>query len=280
MEPSRDDFIIAIRSAFLKKGIKQRFSLFALITISLILIIFSKYNFKLINYIKIGINEIVYRGSYIASAPKNYLDTKYFEINQHFNLYQNYKLLSEDFNILVKKKYDTEFLISENKRLKKVIDEINYSSTEIIAKVLVDKQSPFLRSIVINKGTKNNIEKGMAVVSDYHLIGKVEEVNYGTSRVLLLSDLNSKIPVLIEPEGIKAILSGSGESLGEIEYQKDKLPISNDSIVYTSGSGGILKAGIPIGKIKNDNEKINVNFFKDFNQIGFVKILSHFEEKN
>ena len=90
----------------------------------------------------------------------------------------------------------------------------------------------------------------------------------------------SKIPVIIEPEGIKAILSGGGDRLGEIKYQKDKSLISNDSIVYSSGSGGILKAGIPIGKIIINNEKINVEFFKDFNQISFVKILSFTEEKN
>ena len=280
MEPSRDDFIIAIRSAFLKKGNKQRFSLFALITISLIFLIFSKYNFKFINYIKIGINETVYRASFVVYAPFNFLDDKYFEIKSHFNLYKNYEILNKDLQNLKKEKYDSEFLISENKRLKKVIEDINYSSNEIIAKVLVDKQSPFLKSIVINKGSKNNIVKGMPVLSEYHLIGKVEEVNYATSRVLLLSDLNSKIPVLIEPEGVRAILSGGEDNLGEIKYQKEKLLISNESIVYSSGLGGILKAGIPIGKIKINNGKKNVKFFKDFNQISFVKVLRFSEEKN
>ena len=280
MEPSRDDFIIAIRSAFLKKGNKQRFSLFALITISLIFLIFSKYNLKLINYIKIGINETVYRASFVVYAPINFLDEKYFDIKSHFNLYKNYEILNKDLKNLRKKKYNSEFLISENKRLKKVIEDIYYSSDEIIAKVLVDKQSPFLKSVVINKGSKNNIVKGMAVLSESHLIGKVEEVNYTTSRVLLLSDLNSKIPVLIEPEGVRGILSGGEDNLGEIKYQKEKLLISNESIVYSSGSGGILKAGIPIGKIKINNTKINVKFFKDFNQISFVKVLRFSEEKN
>ena len=104
METSRDDFVIAIRSAFLKKGNKQRFSLFALITISLILIILSKYNFKFINYVKIGINETVYRGSFIISAPFKFIDTKYFEIKDHINLYKNYKVLIEDLQTLKKKK--------------------------------------------------------------------------------------------------------------------------------------------------------------------------------
>ena len=147
----------------------------------------------------------------------NILFEKYFDIKSHFNLYKNYEILNKDLQNLRKKKYNSEFLISENKRLKKVIEDIYYSSDEIIAKVLVDKQSPFLKSVVINKGSKNNIIKGMAVLSEYHLIGKVEEVNYTTSRVLLLSDLNSKIPVLIEPEGVRGILSGGEYNLGEIK---------------------------------------------------------------
>ena len=53
---------------------------------------------------------------------------------------------------------------AENKRLKKVLEDISSSSEEIIAKVIIDKQSPFLKSIIINKGSKNEIKKGMAVL--------------------------------------------------------------------------------------------------------------------
>ncbi|SVE22998.1 uncharacterized protein METZ01_LOCUS475852, partial [marine metagenome] len=73
MEPSRDDFIIAIRSAFLKRGTKQRFSLFALLFSSIFLIVLGKFNFKAINYLKITINEVVYRTSFVASIPEKYI---------------------------------------------------------------------------------------------------------------------------------------------------------------------------------------------------------------
>jgi len=69
MESSRDDFIIAIRSAFLKKGTKQRFSLLSLIFFSIIFLILGSLNFKAINYVKIGIQEIVYRYSFVVSSP-------------------------------------------------------------------------------------------------------------------------------------------------------------------------------------------------------------------
>ena len=280
MEPSRDDFVIAIRSAFLKKGIKQRFSLLALLFFSILLIVLSKFNFTAINYLKLGINEVVFRTSFIVSLPEKYISYSFYTIKEHIDLYKNYNLKKEELKKLKSEKYNVNFLEAENKRLKKVLEDISSSSEEIIAKVIIDKQSPFLRSIIINKGSKNEIKKGMAVLSDSYLVGKVVEVNFMTSRVLLLSDLNSKIPVTIEPGGIQSILSGNGVNAGMIQYTRDKLPINGEGVIYTSGTGGLLKSGIPIGKINHSENQNNVDFFVDFSQLRFVRILSYSEEKN
>ena len=117
-----------------------------------------------------------------------------------------------------------------------------------------------------------------------YLVGKVVEVNYLSSRVLLLSDLNSKIPVSVEPNGILSILSGTGDDYGLIQYSKKDKDIKKKSIIYTSGVGGLFKAGIPVGRIfqhelkENNDEKIldqkKVEFFSDFSQLKFVKVLS------
>ena len=280
MEPSRDDFVIAIRSAFLKKGTKQRFSLIVLLFFSIVLIVLGKFNFIAINYLKIGINEIVYRTSSVASMPERYFDLSYRSIENHINFYKDYNLTKEELEKLKSEKYEVQYLEAENKRLKKVLDDIIYLSDSIVAKVIIDKQSPFLRSIIINKGSKNSIKKGMPVLSNNYLIGKVVEVNYLTSRVLLLSDLNSKIPVTLEPNSIQSILSGDGNTSGTIQYTKENVSINNKSIVYTSGSGGLLKPGIPIGKVIKNGNKYNVDFFIDFSQLRYVNIISFLEEKN
>ena len=280
MEPSRDDFIIAIRSAFLKRGTKQRFSLFVLLFSSIFLIVLGKFNFTAINYLKTTINEVVYRTSFVVSIPEKYITYSYRAIEKHIKLYKDYNFQKEELEKLKSEKYEVKFLEAENKRLKKVLNDINYSSELVIAKVIIDKQSPFLRSIIINKGSKNNIKKGMSVLSDSYLIGKVVEVNYMTSRVLLLSDLNSRIPVTIEPGSVQSILHGDGKNSGNIQYTKDNLPIADGSIIYTSGTGGLLKSGIPIGKIEQNENQNSVNFFIDFSQLRYVKVSSYTEEKN
>jgi len=276
METSRDDFVIAIRSAFLKKGTQQRFSLLALISFSVIFLILSSLNFKAIDYIKIGLKEIVYRTSFIVSTPEKFVKKNYFIIKKHFNLYEENEKNKNDLEYLRSKDLLNEFIILENQRLKNIVDDYLVKSDDIFAKVINDKGSPFLKSVIINKGSKQNISLGMIVMDGVYLVGKIVEVNYLSSRVLLLSDLNSKIPVILEPYGILSILSGTGKNYGIIQYTKKENITTDTGAIYTSGTGGLFKAGIPVGRISTNNidNKKNVKFFSDFSQLKFVKVLS------
>jgi len=282
METSRDDFVIAIRSAFLKKGTQQRFSLLSLILFSLILLVLSSLNFKAINYLKIAIKEIAYRASFIVSVPENLLKDGYLTIQNHNNLYkENEKNKSELVNLRSKDLLN-QFIVLENERLKSIVNDYLVKSDTVFAKVLSDKSSPFLKSIIINKGSKHDINLGMVAMDGEYLVGKVIEVNYLSSRVLLLSDLNSKIPVTVEPNGLLSILSGVGEDYGIIQYNKKNENIKSGSIIYTSGVGSLFKAGIPIGRINKDysNKEKEVEFFSNFSQLRFVKIFSFIKNED
>ena len=148
---------------------------------------------------------------------------------------------------------------------------------------MILKKGPFLKSIILNKGSKDNVKIGMAIVDGVYLVGKIIEVNYTNSRALLLSDLNSKIPVILEPNGIQAVASGTGKRYGKVEYTKDEYLDeikTKETIVYTSGMGGLFKPGLPVGKIYRD-QKMLINFFSDFKQLDYVKLVSYsIGEKN
>jgi rod shape-determining protein MreC len=273
MEPSRDDFVIALRSAFLKKGTQQRFSLLSLIFFSIVFLILGSFNFKIINYVKAGIKEVVYRSSFIVSVPENLLKDSYLRIQNHKKLYKENEKIKSELEILKAKDLLNEFIISENQRLKNIVDDHLFKSDTIIAKVLSDKSSPYLRSIVINKGSKHKVNLGMVVIDGEYLVGKIVEVNYSSSRVLLLSDLNSKIPVIVEPNTVISILSGTGKDYGVIQYSKKYEDIKNESVIYTSGAGSLFKAGIPIGRmnINNLSDEKKVDFFFRFFSIKICK---------
>ena len=273
MVKGRDDFVIALRSVFLKKKDQQKFSLISLIVLSIIIIILSNFNFRPIQLIKLGINEVIYRSSYIVSVPENKIKEAISEFKSHLDFYQNHQ------NQLIKIENTDEIkvlnniLIAENKRLRGLIDE-SINSEDIFARVLIDRESPYLKSIVLNRGTKDNVKMGMAVMDRNYLVGQIIEVNYSNSRALLLSDLNSKIPVVIQPPFLQAVVSGTGKDHGIIEYTKDEYKenqIENDAVVYTSGLAGIFKPGIPVGKITNNSEQLS--FYSDFGQLSFVKIV-------
>ena len=283
MQPSsRDDFIIAIRSAFLKKENKQKFSLSALIILTLSILILGRYDFKVINYAKLSLKEIAYRSTFIFSTPENVIKNGFIATKNHFFVYEENKILKQKVKDLETRKYNLQYIQTENERLKETLNELKFSSDEILAKVIVDKQSPFLKSIIVNKGSKHGVILGMGVLDQEYLVGKVVEVNFTTSRVLLLSDLNSKIPVDILPNNIQSILSGTGDNIGKIQYIKEEALIESDSIVYTSGAGGIFKPGVPIGRtVKNSlNSEINVEFYSEFSQLRFVKLRSYKAEEN
>ena len=275
MATGRDDFVIAFRSAILKKKDKQRFSLLTLIFLSIFVIILSNFDFKVIKLIKFGINEVVYRSSYLISIPENKIQKINNQLTAHLEIYNNYQDIKSELNILKEEKLTSDFLKLENKKLRNLINE-SVSSEEILAKVLIDKESPYLKSIVLNKGSKDNVKIGMAIMDGSYLAGKVIEVNYTNSRALLLSDLNSKIPVMLLPDRIQAVVSGTGKNYGVIEYSKekeDKEINEKDRVIYTSGFAGLFKSGIPVGRM---SEKSNgqIDFFSKFTQLEYVKIVS------
>ena len=273
-DTGRDDFIIAIRSAFLKKGTRQKFSLFTLLIISVLVLSLEYFKTGPIDKFRSITKDIIFKGSFFISEPFVYLKKNYYNFKDHIQMY-------EDYTRLKNMKYSTEAIINENKfykseneRLKKLIDEKNISSKEfLLSKVLLDQQSPYLKSVIINKGFKHGIKLGVAVKKKYYYVGKIINVNFLTSRILLASDLNSKIPVIIEPTGTSAILSGQGHNdFAELEYLPKIKKIKEGDVVYTSGVDGLISEAIPIGKIFKKDENFLVEFFLDFNQLKYVSV--------
>ena len=272
---SRDDFSIAIRSAFLKKGVKQKFSLLALIIASVILLSLESINSKSLNFVRSAIKDVIYRTSFIASIPGNTISPMFTTIQSHFKIYEQYELIKLELQQLKNQQNQIAYLKTENDKLKKVIDDTDiYNHESIISKVLVDKESPFLKSVILNKGFNSGLKKGMPVLKGPYFVGRITEVNYLSSRVLLISDLNSKIPVLIEPMGYQAIMSGTGDDLALLDFLPKNHQLEVGNLVYTSGTGGIFFSGIPIGRVELADEKFHVKFFSDLSQLYLINVIT------
>jgi len=273
METSREDVGIAIRSAFLSRGTQQRFSLFVLIILSIILIFVETIEAKPLNIIRSFVKDVIYRGATAVSFPVKSINNIAGFVNNHINLYSNYNELAKENDELRNNISKTDFLELENSQLRKLIEEQVQSPFNLVsARVMLDKQSPYLNSFVINAGGNKNIKNGMAVLDGDNFIGRIVDVNFFSSRVLLISDLNSKIPVISEPSGSHAILSGHGVNEPTLEYLSENHGIQDGDKIYTSGKEGIFSPGIPIGKVKIEKDKAKVLLFSDLSQISFINI--------
>ena len=274
MSTSRDDFGIAIRSALLQRGAKQKFSLFVLILLSLFIFALDISQLKPIKTLRGLLNDGVYRISAISSSPIKFSGSVKDFFITHIFVYKENRKLKIELEELKNKDFQTLYLQTENKRLQDIIQlEKKSAFTTIAAKVILDKNSPYLNSVIINRGSSSRIKLGMPVLSEGNLVGRIVEVNFLSARILLLNDLNSKIPVMISPKGSQAILSGRGEDKPKLEYLPEKFELNDKNLVFTSGKDGIFFEGIPVGNAIFEDNKIKVQLFSDPNQISFVNVI-------
>ena len=273
METSREDVGIVLRSALLGRGAQQRFSLFILVIVCFLLLFIETIETKPLNYLRSFVKDTIYRGSLIVSSPIKGLKFTLGSIGKHINLYNDYDKLKNENEKLRSEISKSDFLILENTQLRKLIDEqVKSPSNLVSSRVMLDEKSPYLNSFILNSGSNKKIKNGMAVLDGTNFIGRIVDVNFFSSRVLLISDLNSKIPVILEPSGNHAILSGRGRDKPTLEYLPKNHKVKEGDKVYTSGKEGIFSPGIPIGQANFKNDRIFVSLFSDLNQITFVNI--------
>jgi rod shape-determining protein MreC len=218
------------------------------------------------------INDVVFRVSYIASSPSRLMPNLGKGIAGHLNLKEENEKLREVIENYKSLDLNLEYLTNENKKLRKVLNAENIINAKdiVLAKVLVDRNSPFLKSIIINKGTQSGIKKGMPVTQNNYLVGRIVDTNYLSSRVLLLTDLNSRIPVSLDADSSQAILTGSGTKNPKLEYLPEEYEFKEDVNVFASGKERIFIPGTPIGKT---TEKGEVRLYVDPNQLSFVTVI-------
>ena len=274
MSSSRDDFGIAIRSALLQRGAKQKFSLFFLICFAVLIFFIDNYPNNYLKTTRSLINDTIYKVSNLASSPSTLFSFLIKKSKIHFSIYEENKILKKEIEEFKSKDFNMKYLLTENKKLQFAVgsNEKLKSYSNITAKVILDKDSPYLKSIIINRGSRNKVKKGMPVLEGNNLIGRVVEINYFSSRVLLLNDLNSRIPVFIEDSGTQAIMTGVGKKNPILAYLPDQFLSDDGLIIFTSGKDENFLPGIPIGKILNKDGGIQVKLFSDPYQLNFVRI--------
>lgn len=179
--------------------------------------------------------------------------------------------------------YQTAMLLrAENQSLKELLNVIpEPDQSYITARLMSDSGSSFIKSALIAAGTEDGVEEGQAVLGNQGMIGRVVEVGGKASRVLLLTDINSHIPVIIEGANQRAVLAGTNNDLLNLIHLPADVLIETGSRVMTSGTGGMFPSGLPIGEVIDaQNGVFRVKMYSNPFASIFVQIVERPQSKS
>ena len=146
--------------------------------------------------------------------------------------------------------------------------------THVTGVVLADSGSPFRQSVLLNVGARDGIIDGWATMDGVGLVGRISGVGAKTSRVILLTDSNSRVPVVVQPSGQKAILSGDNGDLPPLDFLEDQTEVRPGDQVFSSGDGGVCPSGLLIGSVVLGTDKrLRVALAADYQRLEFLRVL-------
>ena len=263
------------KKAYLIYSVGQRSLYIGLLLLTFLILFIGKADLAIVNKLSIIVSDLsspaissISNQTKIIGNSFNYLKNTTLIREENKNLY-NENLRLKKFEILSK------IYENENNLLKNQLNLIpqNYENF-ITVKAISAPGNIFSHSLLLNAGRKVGIEKGNAVLFNGVFVGQVIRVGENSSRVLLISDVNSMIPVVVSNNRIPSILTGENLILPSLKFLPNNVKLNNGSVVQTSGHGGLLPSGLPIGTVvTNASEKYYVKPSIDLNLIDYVQIL-------
>lgn len=146
--------------------------------------------------------------------------------------------------------------------------------THVSGIVMADSGSPFRQSVLLNIGSRDGIQDGWAAMDGLGLVGRISGVGSSTSRVLLLTDNASQIPVILQPSGQDALVMGDNSFAPPVEFIENADLVRPGDRIITSGEGGVLPAGLLVGTLAMDpNGRLRTRLAADYERLEFLKVL-------
>lgn len=215
----------------------------------------------------------------LFSGPIAYVNNLAGEISDYFNvLEQNEALRAENAEL--------RQWMEEALELRKIVAAYQQLETyqappdaqPINAYVIGEANDAFARSMIVNAGREKNVESGFAVVDDNGLVGRIVDTGAKASRVLLLTDIQSRIPVYLEQAGVEGILVGNtrGKPAITITESANEIELAEGERVLTSGAGGVLPRGLPVGVVETmRDDDIIVDLYANYAHTRLVRIINY-----
>ena len=210
-----------------------------------------------------------------ATAPVTWAAGVVDNYQSYARLYEQNQQLREELRQMVAWKEAALQLRQTNARLLDLNQvRLDPMLTHVTGVVLADSGSPFRQSVLLNVGARDGIRDGWATMDGIGLVGRISGVGQKTSRVILLTDSNSRVPVTVQPSGQKSILSGDNSDLPPLEFLEDPDEVRPGDRVVSSGDGGMFPAGLLVGQVVLGTDKrLRVALAADYQRLEFLRVL-------
>jgi rod shape-determining protein MreC len=266
-----------MRLAVPVKVVGQRFGLPILVLASVAMIVLGKADTLLFERMRSGFADSAAPVLRIISEPVAAVDSVVGDFRDLFALRSENARLREDNERLLRWQQVAQGLEVENGRLRELLKLTpDPSASFVTGRVIANSGGAFVRSVLIDAGNGAGIVRGQAAITGEGLVGRVTEVGERAARILLVTDLNSRIPVAVDGSRERAVLAGDNSDEPRLLYLPPRSALKVGDRLVTSGNGGIFPPGLPVGVVSGTTDGIiRVQPYAELSRLDFLRIVDY-----
>lgn len=267
----------ALQAVIPVKDILAKSSLFFVLSLAVMLLLMGKVYPYFTESLRARILDVTVPVLEVMSQPVNSVMAVGAWIDEMAHLRSENLRLREENTRLLRWQLAARQLEAENEAFRNLLrftppPGASYSS----AKIVGDTGGPYTRVALLSAGANQGVAKAQAVLNDQGLVGRVLETGNNSARVLLVTDINSHIPVISEQSRLLGVVAGNNSEQPEVLYLPKEIPFVEKERLLTSGDGGMFPPGIPVGELVTDSHgAAKVRPFVDFHRLEYVRIVNY-----
>lgn len=270
----RDDFEVVASQV---RTVVQRFALGLLVIAAFGAMLVGKADTVLVEHARVVALDLASPVLEAIARPVAAANRAIADLKEFASLRQENARLREENARLLAWQTAARRLENENERMRELANfREGPEASFITARIVGDSVSAYVRGALLNVGLRAGAASGQAVVTGEGLAGRIAEVGENSARVLFVTDVNSRLPVLIERTRERAILAGDNSPRLRLSLLQSVAGVQRGDRIVTSGDGGSFPVGIPIGEVVETSEgSIRVRPFADFSRLEFVRVVDY-----
>lgn len=255
----------------------HRILLGLVVVVSILLLILWRSDNPRLERLRLSVADALLPSMSWLSEPMQLASAMTKDYRNFFDVYNQNRELRREIQRLKAWRDTARQLEEENAQLRALNNvRLAVRSTFVTGDIVADSGGPFLQSALVNVGARDGVIDGSAAVDGNGLVGRVVGVGEHATRLLLLTDFSSRVPVVIQPSGLNAILAGDGTTAPLIEFLENPDEVSPGDLVRTSGDGGVFPPDLPVGRlIVVPGGTWRVSLAADFARLEFVRVLRY-----